>query len=143
MYFAWHNFNGWKIDAVLTCFVGLNFEEPKIDLVLMYFVRRNFDEQKIFANLTYFFFDITSVSEKSIISMYFFPPNFDGQKNRSCFNIFFDAVLMENWCKFELLILICFWITETRCRFDISFWKFFNISKPKAVWTSLLNLLSF
>ena len=125
MYFLRSNFNGSKINVVPTYFVSFNFSEQEIDVVLTYFLRRNFDRRKI-----------------DVISMCFvqrdfksttFPPNFDGQKNWRCFHVYF----------YVILILICFWMTRNSCRFDIYFWKCFDIPKTKAVWNSLLDVISF
>ena len=92
------------------------------------------------------FFDVISTGEKStsfrcalfnVILMSkkstTFPPNFDGQKNWRCFHVYF----------YVILILICFWMTRNSCRFDIYFWKCFDIPKTKAVWNSLLDVISF
>ena len=76
-----------------------------------------------------------------VILTCFFRHNFDEQKNWHCYDIFFDAVLIQKWCKFEVLIFICFWKTKNCCPFDISFWKVFDISKTKTVWTSLLDVI--
>ena len=142
-YFIRRNFDGRKIETVLACFVRRNFNDQKIDFVSMYFGRCNFNEQNIDVVSTYFSWHNFNERKIYIISFYFFRSNFDGQKKWRCFDVFFDANLMENWCKFKVLIFICFWKTKNCYRFDISFWKVFDISKLKPLELLFWPLFSF
>ena len=73
------NFDVGKIDILTMYFFRRSFDDWKIDVVWMYFTQRDFNGQKI-----------------DDVWTYFVRPNFDGKKNRRCFDLFFDVILMEN-----------------------------------------------
>lgn len=83
----------------ITIFIIMQWS--KTNIVLTYFFQHDFDRWK---------FDF--------ISMYFFLPNFDGRKIEVVSMYIFAAVSMENWCKFDMLNLMCFWKTKNRGLFD-------------------------
>ena len=114
------DFIGQKISVVLTYFPRRNVHGPKIDVVFMYFLQRNFDGKKIDVVSTYFARRNFDEWKIDIVSTFVWS-NFDRKKNGRCFNVFFDAILMKNWCNFKVLILTCFWKTKTCCCYAISF----------------------
>ena len=65
-------------EFLLSLLFRRNFDWRKNDVVSTYFVRRNFDKRKI-----------------KVVSTCFVRPNFDEQRNGRCFDVFFDAILME------------------------------------------------
>ena len=107
-YFIRRNFDGRKIEAVSACFVRRNFNDRKIDIVSMYFGRCNFNEQNIDVVSTYFFWHNFDERKIYIILFYFFRSNFDGQKN-DVVSMYF---LMQIWWKTDV---------NSRCWFSFVF----------------------
>ena len=68
------------------------------------------------------FSDKTSMGKSSMPFWFTFLDRFPVDKKSRLFRVFFHVISMENWCNFTVLILMSFWKTKNRGRFDISFW---------------------
>lgn len=110
--FRW-NFDGWKVDVVLTCFLQRNFDQREIEIVLTYIVRRNFGRQKVGATSMYFFNAILVHSKLMqlqpadfdicfLISFWYF-------KNESCLVSLFDII----WFRFTFSTKVTSFYLET------------------------------
>ena len=119
-----------------------NFEEEKINVVYTYFVCAISMEQKS-TSFRRTFFDIISMDDDwASFPCIFFNLILIDKKLTLLWCIFY-AILIENCSNFDVLVLMCFWKKSNRGRFDISFWQVFDISKTKAAWTSLWDVILF
>ena len=119
-----------------------NFDWPKMDVIIYILCLRNFDGAKINIVSTYFFDIISMDDDWASFPCIFFNLILIDKKLTLLWCIFY-AILIENCSNFDVLVLMCFWKKSNRGRFDIPFWQVFDISKTKAAWRSLLDVILF